>query len=195
MREEKKVKRENFSNKPSKKKKLGNNNEASSSDDVIDRSLALDCGSKKEHDKNCKLCGESGHKFEKCPNYFCPTCVRRHPSSKICPYEKTPPCDHCGKKGHAEKNCPLKQFLLTKDDITSDVICFSCGESGHLNCCNPFKSFSKNNKYCFNCGEEGHSGLECEHTTLDEILDACVREERLSFMDTYIARKLIDKSK
>ncbi|KAF0974234.1 hypothetical protein FDP41_006844 [Naegleria fowleri] len=165
-------------------------------DENIRLDLSLQCGSKSEYEFVCKTCGGE-HDEEKCTNNYCPNCLEKH-KLENCPHAKAGAnvCEWCNKKGHTQVKCPMKQYIISKDDIPENVICFVCGEKGHLNCSTSYKSFS-NKKYCFNCGQQGHSGLDCEDIKFDDILATCLKDQNyyMTASDSFLAKRMVEKYK
>lgn len=121
-------------------------------DENIRLDLSLQCGSKSEYEFVCKTCGGE-HDEEKCTNNYCPNCLEKH-KLENCPHAKAGAnvCEWCNKKGHTQVKCPMKQYIISKDDIPENVICFVCGEKGHLVCFHVlhvmnFKSCNCSNNY------------------------------------------------
>ena len=107
------------------------------SDTIIDEKnirldLTLHCGSKSEYEFVCKTCG-GDHDETKCNNMYCPNCLGKHKIDN-CSYKaaSAPACEWCLKKGHLQSKCPMKQYIISKDDVPASVVCFVCGEKGHL---------------------------------------------------------------
>ncbi|KAG2379510.1 hypothetical protein C9374_006627 [Naegleria lovaniensis] len=165
-------------------------------DENIRLDLSLQCGSKSEYEFVCKTCGGE-HDEERCSNNYCPNCLEKHKLDS-CPHTKAGAnvCEWCNKKGHTQTKCPMKQYIISRDDIPENVVCFVCGEKGHLNCSQSYKSFS-NKKYCFNCGQQGHSGLDCEDIKFDDILSTCLKDQNyyMSSSDGFLAKRMVEKYK
>ena len=101
-------------------------------DENLRMDLTLQCGSKSEYEFVCKTCG-GDHDETRCTSNYCPICLNKHKVDN-CPHKAATAivCEWCSKKGHLQSKCPMKQYIITKDDIPADVTCFVCGEKGHL---------------------------------------------------------------
>jgi len=181
---------------------------SSSSEEVLRDDLSLHIGSKSEYEFVCKTCG-GDHDETRCNNNYCPNCLMKHKVDN-CPHKATTAiaCEWCCKKGHTQAKCPMRQYLLTKDDLPKDIICFVCGEPGHVvslrgllfnnskNCSTSYRTFSTK-KFCFNCGKAGHSGLDCEDIKFDDILGTCLKDAnyQLTATDSVISKVMVEKYK
>ncbi len=100
----------------------------------------------------CTLCGELGHKSNKCPNE-CWACGELYHKSDGCPNK----CWNCDEVGHLARDCPLEcddcgETGHATDDCPNT--CWTCGDIGH---------FARNcPDECFVCGQLGHATQDCK---------------------------------
>ena len=82
------------------------------------------------------------HRKEKCEGNYCFQCAKIGHRSTNCPHRQDRNCRRCHKKGHLEADCSI---LINFRDISnrsgehlkvekSQLLCLSCGKSGHLEC-------------------------------------------------------------
>lgn len=145
----------------------------------------------KDISTKCFRCGEVGHMEASCPNAAllkpCPLCGKTDHDMRDCSMTKI--CFRCGFPGHINRQCKMRQSVPTRlvcgvclqsghhriacrrsplDAPSQDVICMTCGRTGHYLCSEMRWFFGIEGMHCFNCGQKGHSGYQCDRPNINQ---------------------------
>eukprot|EP00668_Euglena_longa_P029528 GGOE01036879.1.p1 GENE.GGOE01036879.1~~GGOE01036879.1.p1 ORF type:complete len:244 (-),score=18.41 GGOE01036879.1:232-963(-) len=109
----------------------------------------------------CTICGSRDHRAGECPNRLCDRCWQFAHEGSECQVLR---CSHCGVKGHALWTCRWKPSYVAED--LKDVICYVCGQPGHL-ACGDLQPEASLPPQCGQCGHLGHHAAKCPDTRQD----------------------------
>ena len=105
---------------------------------VIESSNCSRCGGKHKTDKcyvnidkYCSKCKKNGHSDEFC-NVKCKKCSRYGHTEDLCYVNTAFYCDICKVYGHSTQNCKVCKNCKIQHFGKCYIICFKCGEKGHL---------------------------------------------------------------